>query len=173
VHPLDTSIATVLSSVAGHYDLVYAWDATGVHSGASGNWMKYDPTAPPYTNTLDNLDEKMGFWIHMTSTRTVNVVGSVPASTNITLLDDVGGWNLVAYPSAASHALPEALRDHGVGTDFSLIFSYRAADTLDPWKLYDRLAPAYANDLTQVAPGWGYWVMVSADHMWDVPYAAP
>ena len=29
VHPENTAIATVLSSIDGNYDLVYAWDATG------------------------------------------------------------------------------------------------------------------------------------------------
>ena len=42
VHPTNTDIAAVLSNIAGNYDLVYAWDATGANS-ASGNWMKYAP----------------------------------------------------------------------------------------------------------------------------------
>ncbi|MBK8419008.1 MAG: hypothetical protein IPL17_09205 [Anaerolineales bacterium] len=38
VHPTNTDIATVLSSIDGNYDLVYAWDATS----SSNNWLMYD-----------------------------------------------------------------------------------------------------------------------------------
>jgi hypothetical protein len=172
VHPADTSIAAILSGIAGNYDLVYAWDATGGHT-SGGNWMKYDPTAPDFQNSLHNLDEGMGFWIRMTSAQTLTVVGTAPVNTDIALLNDAGGWNLVAYPSVANRSLPGVLSDHGVGSDFSLVYSYRALETTDPWKLYDRTGPVWVNSLTEFAPGWGYWVLVSADHTWSVAYVAP
>jgi hypothetical protein len=100
-------------------------------------------------------------------------VGSVPATTDIALLVDVGGWNLVGYPSAADRALPGALEDHGVGTDFSLVYAYHANDLADPWKLFDQAAPDWTNDLIELSPGWGYWVKVSVDHTWSVEYLAP
>ena len=168
VRPTSTVIATVLSSLTGNYDLVYAWNA-GV---ASNNWMKYSPTAPGYSNSLNNLDETMGFWIHMTAADTLNVTGSVPVNTNINLSTTGGGWNLVAYPSAVDRPLPEALSDNGVGTDFSLMYAYHANEPADPWKLFGRTTPAWANDLTELAPGWGYWVKVNADHAWSVKYLA-
>jgi hypothetical protein len=166
VHPASTAIATVLADISGHYDLVYAWDATGAHSG-SGNWMKYAP-ASPFGNTLQNLDETMGFWIHVTAVDTLDVVGSVPTTTNINLSYNVGGWNLVGYPSAVNSAdLPAALVSHGVGTDFSLIYAYHAYDT-DLWKLFYRTGIPIANDLKFLSPGWGYWIKVSVTHTWDV-----
>ena len=81
--------------------------------------MKYDPTGPAYQNTLYTLDETMGFWIHMTAADTLEVTGTVPSSTEISLSDNAGGWNLVAFPSLTNGALPAALSDHGVGTDFT------------------------------------------------------
>jgi hypothetical protein len=169
VHPVNTSIATVLSSITGDYDLVYAWDASGAHS-SSGNWLKFDPGMPPELNSLTNLDETTGFWIHMTSAQTLNVVGTLPVTSNLAVWDNVGGWNLVAYPSAASVGLPGVLSGHGVDDDFSLVYSYRPLDTANPWKLFDRTGPVWVNDLTEFAPGWGYWVKVSADHTWVVEY---
>jgi hypothetical protein len=157
----------VLSNIFGSYDLVYAWDATGAHSGG-GNWMIYDPNRV-FGNTLANLDEKMGFWIHMTAPATLNVTGSLPTTTSIPLHITAGGWNLVGYPSAATLALPDALRDHGVGTGYSLVYAYHANDTGAPWKLYNRSA-IFGNDLTQLAPGWGYWIYVSGDSTWTVGY---
>jgi hypothetical protein len=167
VHPADTSIAAVLSSIAGNYNLVYAWDATGAHSG-SGNWLKYDPGVP-FGNSLTNLSETTGFWIHMTAADTLDVVGSIPVATNITLSTGAGGWNLVGYSSAGSSSLPAALSDHGV-TDFTMVYAYHASDTTDPWKLFDKSAPSWVNDLTDMAPGWGYWVYVTSTSTWHVEY---
>ncbi len=169
VVPADTSIATVLTSITGNYDLVYAWDAAGGHPG-SGNWMKFDPTVG-FGNTLEDLDETMGFWIHMTAADTLEVEGAVPVSSNIPLSTAVGGWNLVGYPSAAALALPGALSDHGVGDQFNLVYAYHAADTADTWKLFDRTGLPFGNDLDDLEPGWGYWIMVSADNSWNVAYS--
>lgn len=87
VHPEDTSIATVLSSISGNYDLVYAWDAMR----ASNNWLIYDPSMPPFLNSLTLLDETMGFWIHMTAADTLEVTGMVPVTTTIQLYTNGGG----------------------------------------------------------------------------------
>jgi hypothetical protein len=168
LRPTDTAIESVLASIIGSYDLIYAWDATGASSG-SGNWLKADdiPFSP---DSLMYLDETMGFWIHMKNADTLEIVGSIPTSTNINLSVNAGGWNLVGYPSMGNQSMPSVLTDHGVGTDFSLVYAYHANETIDPWKLYDTSAPPFLNDLTQLSPGWGYWVKASADHTWNVVY---
>jgi hypothetical protein len=112
----------------------------------------------------------MGFWIHMTAPDTLEVVGSAPTTTDIQLLDNTGGWNLVSYPALANRALPEVLEQHGVGTDFSLVYAYHANESTDPWKLFDSGLPPFLNSLTELSPGWGYWVKVNADHTWDVQF---
>jgi VCBS repeat-containing protein len=169
LHPDDTGIAAVLASLAGHYNLVYAWDGSGASSG-DGNWLKYAPNGPSYANTLLSLDEKMGFWIRVTTADVLEITGVKPDSTAISLYTNAGGWNLVGYPSAKSAALPAILSANGVGTDFSLVYAYHASDTTDTWKLFDRTAPSWSNDLTELAAGWGYWIKVSATHPWTVAY---
>ncbi len=161
LHPVNTAIDTVLSSIAGSYDLVYAWDATGASSG-SGNWLKYDPSGPSYQNTLLDLDETVGFWIRATAPVTLDVIGSAPVTTSTDLLTTAGNWNLVGYAAISNHVLPGAFSDHGTGTDFSLVYGYHANDVSDPWIMYDLTGPAYANELTELAPGWGYWIKVTA-----------
>ena len=166
LHPADTSITSVLASVAGSYDLVYAWDA----SVTMNNWSHYAPGAGA-GNTLTSLDAHQGFWIHMTAADTLEVSGTPPTTTNITLYPTGGGWNLVGYPSAASQALPGVLSNHGVDEANLLIFAYHPADTADPWKMYDRLAPDYANDLPALTPGGGYWIKVGTTlRTWTVAY---
>ncbi len=161
LHPLSTLTPDVLSSISSKYDLVYAWDA------ASGLWLKYDPHASPYASDLKDLDERMGFWIKMNSAATLVVSGTAPGTSTIDLQT---GWNLVSFPATGNLALPDALRDHGMGVDFSLVYAYHAADSGDPWKLYNREAQAWANDLTSLTAGWGYWIKVSSAHTWDISY---
>ena len=109
LRPVSTAITDVLSSLAGHYDLAYAWNAPGQ------TWLKYDDIAMS-GDTLSRLDETLGFWIHITTTaQSLNVFGSLPTTTSINL---ASGWNLVGYPAAVNRALPDVLQDHGVGTNF-------------------------------------------------------
>ena len=162
LRPPDTDVVDVLSSLAGNYDLVYAWD------GATQSWLRHDNVGSPY-DPLSTLTEKMGFWIHMTAADTLVVAGSVPdVSTNIPLYSNGSGWNLVGYPSLGTNALPGALSGHGAA--FSLAYAYHANDPIDQWKVYDQTALPWSNDLTEMAPYWGYWIKASAPSTWNVPY---
>ncbi|MBK8821420.1 MAG: right-handed parallel beta-helix repeat-containing protein [Anaerolineales bacterium] len=163
VHPANTEIATVLFSIDGNYDLVYAWDATS----AGDNWQMYDPNVPPFLNNLTHLDETIGFWVHMTAADVLEVVGTEPVTTDIDLYE---GWNLVAYPSMTNRPLPEVLNENGC-TDFSVVYAYLANDAA-PWKLFDLSLPPFLNDLSEMAPGSGYWIWVNADCTWSVTYLA-
>lgn len=165
--PADTSIDVVLSSIAGSYDLVFAWD------GATQSWQMYDPTGPAYSNTLQNLDHKRGFWIYATFPVILTVTGTPPMTTDIPVYSASSGWNLVGYPSEVVRDLPGALQDHGIGADFSLVYAYQSNDPADPWKLFDRSTPPFSNDLTAMTPGLGYWIKVSADNTWQVSFLGP
>ena len=107
----------------------------------------------------------MGFWIRMTADATLDVTGSIPETTDISLSTAAGGWNMVGYPSIDSGVLP------GIQTvNTTRIFAYHASDGSDPWKIFDVVAPPYANDLVSMMPGWGYWVYVTADETWTITY---
>ena len=43
---------------------------------------------------------------------------------------------------------------------YEKVYSYRADDVADPWKIYDVSVPAYVNDLVTMEPGLGYWVFI-------------
>jgi hypothetical protein len=58
-----------LASIAGQYDLVYAYDA----ADAADPWKKYAPAAPWFTNDLAELGPGKGYWIRMTETGTMVV----------------------------------------------------------------------------------------------------
>ena len=158
----------LLDSIAGSFDLVYAWDASGSNAG-SGNWMKYDDVELT-EDTLTELDETYGFWVHVTSTenQTLTVKGFMPDQTNINLLTGADGWNLVGFPSS-SNVDPEAAFG-SVLTENSRVYKYNASVPTNLWTIYDPSAPSYVNDLDQMAPGYGYWVFVDTEADWDVLY---
>ena len=145
--PDSAAIVDVLASVDGLYVIVHAWDAAGQA------WKSYDPALPPEANTLHALDEKTAFWILMTEAATLTVDGAPPTTTEQTL---VAGWNLVAYPSATARPVAEALAS--IDGKYDRVWAFHADDAEDPWKLYNPAAPPFANDLTDMEPGYGYWV---------------
>jgi hypothetical protein len=173
VDPAETG--TVLSSLNGKYDLVYGWDA----STAINNWKKFAPGGPPFANDLTRLDEKMGFWIHMTQSATLTVTGYPPSATNISIYSVAsGGWNLVGFPKASDHSgsgltdMPGAFTEHDVN-NFTLVYAFHAYDNADQWKLFDNHegVPPFASDLNFLEPGWGYWVQATGTtQIWHVAY---
>jgi len=62
-------VVSALSSLAGSYDHVYGLDA----SVPGGAWMHYSPSAVPGTNSLEQLNPGLGYWIHMTSGATLTL----------------------------------------------------------------------------------------------------
>jgi len=144
--PSDPDIEVVLEEIMDDVDLVYGWN------GATGTWLRFDP-AVGFGNTLEELDETMGFWINMDDAATLTVVGTEPTTTDISLYD---GWNLMGYPSDSGDDLPGALSD--ITGKYNLVMAYHAADTSDPWKLYEPDVPDWVTDLDQLDPGWGYWI---------------
>jgi parallel beta-helix repeat protein len=171
--PVNIAPGTVLGSLGSKYDLVYGWDG----SVASNNWKKFSPSGPPFANDLTRLDEKMGFWIHMTQATTLTVTGYPPSTTDISIYSvSSGGWNLVGFPKASGTLLttpmPGIMSSHGL-TAFDLVYAFHAYDTADQWKLFDNRpgVPGFASDLKFLEPGWGYWVQATGDmQTWQVAY---
>lgn len=161
VAPAAPAPAAVLAGLP--FDLVFAWDAP------TQSWRRHDPAAPAFANDLTMLTSHQGFWVRLLEAGTLVVPG--PVVLPDTAIELHPGWNLVGYPSTAERPLPAALLSYGVGQDFNLIYSYRAADANSPWKLFDRSA-TFGNVLTALAPGWGYWVNLTsnAPRTWSVEY---
>ncbi len=147
----NTSILNVLSSIDGKWDRVKYYDQTDVND----HWKGYSPAKPPGTNDLLNIDNKMGFWIHVTEPCTLNVTGSVPTFTNITLF---AGWNLAGYPSMTGRNITDALA--GTGYD-------RPVEGFNATSPY--LISQYP-DVYTMQSGEGYWIHVPADTVWIVDW---
>jgi len=158
-HPNDTSPAVVLSSITGHYDLVYAYDA----SDQNDPWKRFDPSAPSFSNDLLAIDESKGLWLHTTDAVTWVFPGSTSPS-GITPLQT--GWNLVGYPSLDTQPIGEALAS--IASDYDLVYAYDAFDQADPWKMYNPAAQPEFSDLTEMVSGSGYWIRVTQPGDWTL-----
>jgi hypothetical protein len=149
VIPDYKAITEVLASIAGKYSLVQAYEAV------SATWTSYDPNLPPEASQLLALDEKTPFWINMNETGTLALAGLLPIYTEQTLVE---GWNLVSYPASEPRAVATALSS--ISGKYTQMLRYEAGEaTL--WKRYNSAIPPWANSLTQMSPGWGYWLYVT------------
>jgi hypothetical protein len=155
--PEDTGTASVLSPIGGNYDIVWEYNA----SDTTDHWKKYDPSAP-FGNDLTDIEPGKGYWILMTSDDTLPITGTVPESTDINLKT---GWNLIGYNSLDSQPITGALSS--ISGNYDIVWEYDASDATDHWKKYDPSAP-FGNDLTDMEPGKGYWMMMNSDDTLEI-----
>jgi hypothetical protein len=146
-------------------------------------WKIYDKRLPAYLNFLNDLkqvDETSGYWVHITYGSGTPVPplpfeGCVTDPTFINVYNTLGAnrWNLVGYPS--NIVSPVATVFSSVETaNFSMVRTYHASDTSDPWKIYDPALPSYLsflNDLKNMEKKYGYWLQAkTTDSVWTVRY---
>lgn len=60
--PRTMPIDQALASIAGQFDLVYAFEA----SDSQDPWKVFDPVAPAFASDLSVIKPLRGYWIHMT-----------------------------------------------------------------------------------------------------------
>ena len=151
--PVDKSPASVLSSIAGKYTRVFAYDACT----PADPWKVYDPADAPGSD-LTQIDQKIGFWIEMTAPASVPNPGALADETTIHLCP---GWNLIGFPAEQARPVRTALSS--IEGKYTRVFGFDPSDATDPWELYDIAVPSWANDLDLMQPGRGYWVLATAE----------
>ena len=132
----QTAITDLLSSISGEYKAVYAYEGCD----AVDPWKIYDPTLPPAANDLQYVDSAMGIWIEVQKDAELTAQGLFSAGFSIPLC---AGWNLISYAGEQAKPVAEALSS--ISGKYEKVYSYRADDVADPWKIYDVSVPAYVN----------------------------
>jgi hypothetical protein len=149
----DSNLQTVLESIEGSYDAMQWYDA----SDMTDPW-KYHKVSKSFGNDLAEIDENMGFLIHITQPGvSYFIFNGTPSILNqsIPLME---GWNLVGYPSLTSYSRAEGLDNLEFGIDVDAVWWY---DTLtDTWHFMD------IDD--QFIPGRGYWIHSKVEATWVV-----
>jgi hypothetical protein len=127
---------------------------------ASDHWKTYASYKPPDLNDLPNVDNSMGFWIHLTANggdqRLTIGSGEDPTSTPINLYT---GWNLVGYPAIddSTYSVTDLKTDTGA----------TRVEGYNPGAPYDinTLGDGYV-----LQRGEGLWVFVPVNTVWNVDW---
>ncbi|UCE38020.1 MAG: hypothetical protein JSW00_01910 [Thermoplasmata archaeon] len=150
----NTSMEYVLSSISGEYDAVQTYNS----SDTSDSWKHHHISKLPYMNDLYNLDNRIGFWVHVVDSDGADLMlpGEAPSSPqNVTLNE---GWNLVGYPSTTKRLRNDALNNLNFGGEVKAIL-YQDNIT----KVIKHL-----DELEYMEPGKGYWIFATEKCEWVV-----
>jgi hypothetical protein len=147
VQPANTAIATVLSGIAGAYEVVWAYPGQ--------SWKVYDPNDAG-GSTLTTMQAGMGYWIKMTSAKTLSVSGAAPSSS----LSLSSGWNLVGYSGTSCATASTALSS--LGSALQVSWGYPG----QVWQFYDPTNSG-GSTLGNLCPGTGYWIDVNGGATWS------
>lgn len=142
-----------LPDVLGGVPVVFIY---GWYSGEGPR--TWDESRPPFANDLHMLDGLHGYWMRLNSGQVeiLHVSGNTIAVT--TPIPLYSGWNLISYLPAATETIVNALQS--LNPLYSYIYGFLGGGG-GP-KTWDRGRPEWANDLTQLSPNFGYWVMMDS-----------
>ena len=108
----------------------------------SGGWQALPSTVDADTNSVVAVLPGPGLYALMTAIE-------IPLRN--------AGWNLIAYPVQGTRTVTEALLS--ISDYYTTVYSYEPEDTVNgPWKVFDKTAAPYVNDLMNLEFGRGYWI---------------
>jgi parallel beta-helix repeat protein len=140
--------------IDGYYDAVQRYDATDTN-----NPWKHNKVGKPYGNDLPELNETMGFWIHITNPEdTIFLYNGTQPSENQTITLHPG-WNLVGYPSLTSYNRTKGLNNLTFDNQVDAIWTYDASS--QKWKEIGE------SNFFEV--GRGYYIHAKTECEWEVP----
>jgi parallel beta-helix repeat protein len=144
----------VLEMIHGWYDAVQWFDPND-----NDDPWKHHKIGKPFGNDLFELNETMGFWIHITQPGDTIFLYNGTAPTSNQNIQIHEGWNMVGYPSLTNHNRTVGLNNLEFNTDVNAIQWYDAATKI--WYFMDPDDP--------FVPGRGYWMHSRVDTTWEVP----
>jgi hypothetical protein len=150
----EQDLTKVLGSIDGLYDAVQWYDITD-----NNDYWKHHKVGKPFGNDLIQINETMGFWIHITPPGdTIFYINGTRIFQNqtITLYE---GWNLVGYPSRTSYNRTDGLNNLTFGQEVDLIQWYDTSS--QTWHDID--------EDDYFVKGRGYWIHAKTECEWEVP----
>ncbi len=150
----NTSLSSVLESIQGKYDAIQWYDITDPNDP----W-KHNKAGKPFGNDLFEINETIGFWIHITQPGDTIFLynGTQPIVNQTVILHE--GWNLVGYPSLKGYDRTDGLNDINFPTEVDAILSYNAST-----QKWEELGPTDHFEI-----GRGYWIHAKQKCTWEVP----
>jgi parallel beta-helix repeat protein len=150
----EQNLTRVLGSIDGWYNAVQWYD----FSDKNDPW-KHHKVGKPYGNDLFELNETMGFWVHITRAGdTIFIHNGTQPSENQTITLHPG-WNMVGYPSLSNKNMSEALNNITFGNEVDSIWTYDTAA-----KKWEEIGPS---DFFEI--GRGHYIHTKTKCEWEVP----
>jgi hypothetical protein len=151
--PAEASVEALLAGSAEKIVRIWAYEP----SEGGALWRLYEP-GKVGPHALQRLVPGAGYWVEASEETSLTLKGAeIPQS----IIPLKAGWNLIGYPSLTRREVGSALE--AIAAYVEQMWHYDPEDAEDPWKLYSPKQPAWANDLVYLAPGEGYWILVSQD----------
>jgi parallel beta-helix repeat protein len=150
----EKSLTEVLASIDGLYDAVQWYNITD----SSDHWKHYK-IGKPFGNDLFELNESIGFWIHITQPGdTIFFYNGtmLPANQKIALHP---GWNQVGYPSMSNRDRTSALNNIDFPNDVDAIWTFNSVT-----QIWEMMGPSDDFEI-----GRGYWIHSKVKKVWQVP----
>ncbi|MEE9278260.1 MAG: hypothetical protein V3V06_07605 [Dehalococcoidia bacterium] len=151
----DTSVEEATGSIAGAFSSVFTWSA------ADQAFRSFNPTAPPFLNTLQSLTTGDGLWLFVESPGIAT--WEQPSATGPLAFELGPGFNLVMWTGADGTPVAEAVA--GIGGALVTLFTWDAAQ--QAFLSFSPTAPAFLNTATTLNFGDGVWVQVSGSATWN------
>jgi hypothetical protein len=174
----DSNISRVFANVT--YDIIYAWNPV------SQSWDYY---VPNYGGNLTYMYVDLGYWILVKKNTSVLFYGKQPYPVrNVTLFS---GWNLIGFSGYSQLPVGTALE----GVDYVYLYGWNATQAMQHmygvgWSYSSPLGimsfrpppkPPVMKDngfsgmpqLSELAPGMGYWIYVDRNISWIYPTRYP
>ncbi|UCE36279.1 MAG: right-handed parallel beta-helix repeat-containing protein, partial [Thermoplasmata archaeon] len=150
----EQNLTKVLGSINGLYDAVQWYNITD----EKDQWKHYK-VGKPYGNDLFELNEKMGFWIHITQPGdTIFFYNGTRLAENQNIALNPG-WNMVSYPSLSNRDRTAALNNIDFPSDVDAIWTYNSHT-----QKWQKMGPS---DYFEV--GRGYYIHAKSKCDWEVP----
>ncbi|UCE39312.1 MAG: right-handed parallel beta-helix repeat-containing protein [Thermoplasmata archaeon] len=150
----EQNLIRVLGSIDGWYDAVQLYDITDTK-----DLWKHRKVGKPYGNDLLELNETMGFWIHITSPGdTIFFYNGTRPTKNQTITLH-SGWNMVGYPSLSYHNRTVGLNNLTFGDHVDAIWSYDSAT-----QRWEKMGES-----DYFKTGRGYYIHAKTKCEWEVP----
>lgn len=150
VIPHNTSIADVTAAINATVDIIWYYNSN------TATWLWYVPGNP--ASTLSTIEDGKGYWFFMNSPAALEGSGwEIPGPGTPPAYDVFVDWNLIGFSSTTSLS-PESYLATIAGT-YSLIYGWDAEGQSWLWYVPDNPS----STLTTMEPGYGYWLMATAD----------
>jgi len=152
VEPFDPAIGVLTGQISSCLLQVLAYE--------NDSWLYYDPSQLDQ-NTLNTMESGKGYWVEMACPVEMRVTGNrTTKPINLAV-----GKNFVGYNSLTPLPISTALA--GIANKYTRFGLYKD----DQWIFYDPSDEA-GSPLKVLSPGNGYWIEVTEETTWTLPYTA-